>query len=227
MPTAFGKKTVRAHQSQTLLIVFPVDRPRPLSWEEILQPIKAQGYTRLLVQGRIKRVQSIDPSQLDLTRIFVIQDRLKIASPNRHRFIDSVQTALHYGQGKVRLFEPSGKEVGRYASGLRSPVSGKAFRPATPPLFSFNSPIGACPQCRGFGRVIQVDYGKAIPNGKLSIDQGAIKAWQGAVYGESKKDLLVFCKKKKIPTDIPFEDLTREQRDFVINGDPNYGKKGP
>ena len=220
------KKTEKAHQSQTLLIAFPVDKPRPLSWDEILQPIMAQGYTRVLIQGRIRRVQSIDPAQLDLTRIFVVQDRLKIASPNRHRFIDSVQTALHYGQGKVRLFEPSGKEVGRYASGLRSPVNGKAFRPATPPLFSFNSPVGACPQCRGFGRIIQVDYGKAIPNGKISIDQGAIKAWQGAVYGESKKDLLVFCEKENIPTDVPFEDLTREQRDFVINGDPNYGKKG-
>ena len=220
------KKTDREHQSKTLLITFPVKRPKLLSWEEILHPIKAQGYTRVLLHGVIRRVQSIDPSHLDLGQIFVIQDRLKITSPNRHRFIDSVQTALRYGQGIVRLFETSGKEVGRYASGLRSPANGKTFRPATPPLFSFNSPIGACPQCRGFGRIIQVDFGKAIPNGKLSIDQGAIKAWQGAVYGESKKDLLVFCKKENIPTDIPFEDLTREQSDFVIKGDPNYGKMG-
>ena len=220
------QKTERDHQSKTLLVTFHVERPKLLSWDEILQPIKAQGYTRVLLHGVIRRVQSIDASQLDRGQIFVIQDRLKIISPNRHRFIDSVQTALHYGQGKVRLFETSGKEVGRYASGLRSPASGKIFRPATPPLFSFNSPVGACPQCRGFGRIVQVDYGKAIPNGKLSIKQGAIKAWQGAVYGESNKDLLVFCKKEDIPTDVPFEDLTRKQRDFVINGDPNYGKMG-
>ena len=220
------EKTVRARQGQTLLICFPVEKPKLLSWEEVLQPIKAQGYTRILVQGVVRRVQSIDPSQFDLDQIFVIQDRLKIAPPNRHRFIDSAQTALHYGQGKVRLFRTSGEEACRYAAGLRSPATGKTFQPADPSLFSFNSPIGACPKCRGFGRIIQVDYAKAIPNQKLSIDQGAIKAWQGAVYGESNKDLLLFCKKESIPTHIPFADLTQEQRDFVINGDPNYGKTG-
>ncbi len=225
-PHSIWKKIQMANQGQSLLITFAVERPKQLRWEEILGPIKAQGYTRILLHGKIKRIESIDPSNLDLAPIFVVQDRLKINSRNRHRFIDSVQTALHYGQGKVWLFKASGIEAGHYSSGLHASTSGKTFRPATPPLFSFNSPIGACPDCRGFGRIIQVDYRRAIPNRKLSIEEDAIKAWQGAVYGASKKDLLVFCKRKKIPSDIPFEDLTQEQQEFVINGDPNYGKEG-
>jgi excinuclease UvrABC ATPase subunit len=68
-------------------------------------------------------------------------------------------------------------------------------------LFSFNSPLGACPKCRGFGRVIDIDYRLAIPDQTLSIDDGALKCWEGEVYGESKEDLLKFTKKKKIPTE--------------------------
>src|ERR1035438_6275858 len=114
-------------------------------------------------------------------------------------------------------------ELGHYSRGLHSPKTGRKFRAATPPLFSFNSPLGACPRCRGFGRVIDIDYRLAIPDPSLSIDAGAIRCWEGAVYGASKDDLRVFARRKKIPTDVPFERLSPEQRAFVVDGEPDYG----
>ena len=113
--------------------------------------------------------------------------------------------------------------AGHYSRGLHSPATGRTFRPAVPGLFSFNSPLGACPKCRGFGRVIDIDYRLAVPDHSVSIDDGAIKPWEGEVYGESKKDLLVFTRRKGIPTHVPFAALTPEQQAFVIDGEPGYG----
>ncbi len=160
--------------------------------------------------------------------LYVVQDRITIEGTHRARFLEAVEAALHFGQNQVHLFEPEGensRELAHYSRGLHSPKTGRTFRPATPPLFSFNSPLGACPQCRGFGRVIEIDYRLAIPDQSKSIDEGAIKCWEGEVYSESKRDLLVFAKKKKIPTNVPFYSLTPEQRAFVVEGEPGYGEE--
>ncbi len=225
-PESIWKKVFAASKDATALLCFRVDRPKQLKWDEILGPLKAQGYTRALVTGKICRIDDLKISMLGKNPLYIVQDRLKINAKGRSRFLESVQTALHFGRGEVLLFDDAGNDRGHYSTGLHSPKSGRRFKPASPSLFSFNSPIGACPECRGFGRIIQVDYRLAIPNRKLAIDEGAIKPWLGAVYGESLKDLKVFCRKKKIPTNIPFEDLSDEHQAFVIQGDPDYGKPG-
>ena len=162
--------------------------------------------------------------------VFVAQDRVRLTEDQRSRFLEAAETALHFGHGEVHLFRETTPghyaESGHYSRGLHSPKTGRTFRAATPALFSFNSPLGACPQCRGFGRIIDVDYRLAIPDHSLSLDAGAIKPWEGEIYGESKRDLYVFAKKLKIPTNVPFASLTAEQKDFIINGDPDYDKPG-
>jgi len=167
------------------------------------------------------------------TLVHVVQDRLRITAENQARFLEAVEAALHFGQGEVHLFQaasdtststlqPQLVPAGHYSRGLHSPRTGRTFRPATPGLFSFNSPLGACPRCRGFGRIIDIDWRLAIPDHSVSIDDGAIKPWEGAIYGESKKDLLRFTKKLGIPTHVPFAALTPEQQSFVIDGSPGY-----
>ena len=225
-PESIWKKVHAHSKDETLLLSFCIDRPKQLKWEEILGALKAQGYTRALAKGKVVRLDDLQVSKLGKTPLFIIQDRLKISAKGRNRFLESVQVALHFGRGEVVFFNDQGKKAAHYSIGLHSPKSGKQYKPATPSMFSFNSPIGACPECRGFGRVIQVDYRLAIPNRKLSIDHGAIKAWLGAVYGESLKDLKISCRKKKIPTNIPFEDMPEEHQNFVIQGDPDFGKPG-
>ncbi len=154
--------------------------------------------------------------------LLVIQDRIPLEPANETRFLEAAQTALHFGQGALRVLDAAGRELGRFSEGLHSPHTGRKFRPPTPALFSFNSPIGACPKCRGFGRVIELNERLVIPNPKLSIAGGVIRPFQGEVYGESQRDMLRACAKNKIPVDVPWRELTHAQREFVLAGEPDY-----
>ena len=110
----------------------------------------------------------------------------------------------------------------RYSEALESPVDGRRFRPASPALFSFNSPVGACPECRGFGRVIGLDWRKIVPNPALTLAEGAVAPFQGSVYGESQKDLVRACRKAGIPLDAPWKKLSAAHRRFLEDGEPGY-----
>jgi excinuclease ABC subunit A len=240
-PATIWTKARRAHPDVPCLVAFRVDRPGKLTWAEILKNLRGQAYLRVLLPGRratdplvAHRVDALQENEKPLTRrehMYVAQDRMSLQGRDKTRFLEAAETALHFGQGQLHLFtSSSGGEgftaIGHYSRGLHFPATGRSFRPASPALFSFNSPLGACPQCRGFGRVIEIDYRLAIPDRSKSINQGAIKCWEGQVYGESKKDLIVFAKKRGIPLDIPFAELTPEQQAFVIDGEPGYGTNG-
>jgi excinuclease ABC subunit A len=247
-PASIWQKAHSKWTGAAVVIAFKVAKPDNLNWPEILHSLKAQSYVRVLISAtadanshapaeqEILKVQRIDdllagPALLaSAAWLFVVQDRVSLTDEHRSRFLEATEAALHFGHGEVRLFRESTPgnftESGHYSRGLHSPKTGRTFRAATPPLFSFNSPLGACPQCRGFGRIIDVDYRLAIPDHSLSIDDGAIKPWEGEIYGESKRDLYVFAKKRKIPTNVPFASLAAEQKDFIINGDPDYDKPG-
>nr|WP_232767375.1 hypothetical protein [Geminisphaera colitermitum] len=239
-PQTIWQKTRAAHADATLVIAFRVTRPEKLSWTEILQNLQAQGYTRVLISTpsgagvppatsaavTAARIDALQPSTLQpSTFLHVAQDRLAITDAHRSRFLEAVETALHFGQGQVHLFaENSGTfhEVGHYSRGLHSPKTGRTFRAATPAMFSFNSPLGACPACRGFGRVIEIDYRLAIPDQTLSIEDGAIKPFVGQVYSMSREDLIRAARRHKIPTRIPYAQLTEKQREFIMLGEPEY-----
>ncbi|KXU34752.1 excinuclease ABC subunit A [Cephaloticoccus primus] len=252
-PASIWQKTLAGFESRTLLLCFAVNRPAALGWGEIFQNLKAQGYTRVIVGTRVEKIDALADSPsgeagavsgeaptgasqsktVEDCRIYVIQDRLTIQPEARARFLEAAETALHFGQGQVFLFShdtserdaaKSCEQVAHFSKGLHSPGTGRQFRAASPALFSFNSPLGACPRCRGFGRVIEVDYRLAIPDHSLSIEGGAIKCWESDIYGESKKDLLKVARRLKIPTRIPFAALTPEQRDLVIYGEPDYNE---
>ena len=244
-PQTIWEKALATSGGKPLVIAFRVKKPDNLTWLEILQNLKAQSYVRVLLPTASSDIgeepsphsvlaahrvddllASISPLA-NAPHLFVAQDRITADNTNRPRALEALEAALHFGHGEVFLFSAEKfTELGHFSRGLHSPKTGRTFRQATPALFSFNSPLGACPQCRGFGRVIEIDYRLAIPDQTKSIDDGALKCWEGEVYSESKKDLRVFAKKKKIPTNIPFADLTPEQRTFVIDGEPGYGTEG-
>lgn len=235
-PQTIWAQASATHHARTTIIAFRITKPTNLKWLEILQSLKGQSYVRVLLPGvkssPASTLQRIDdllaaPQSLDeVGQIFVAQDRIVLDDAQKSRFLEAVETALHFGQGQVYLFAADTLvELGHYSRGLHSPKTGRTFRAASPALFSFNSPLGACPQCRGFGRVIDIDYRLTIPDQTVSIDDGAIKCWESDIYGESKKDLLKFTRKRKIPTNVPFATLTPEQQSFVIDGEPGYGEE--
>ena len=238
-PPTIWDKSLAGHGGRAVVIAFKITRPANLTWLEILKNLLGQSYVRILGSGpggvltahRVADLLVAPKPLAKATHLFVVQDRVTLAPEHKARFLEAVETALHYGQGEVRLFSnpPSGlrdapfDELGHYSRGLRSPKTGRRFRAATPALFSFNSPLGACPRCRGFGRVIDLDHRQALPDQSLSIAEGVIRCWESEIYGESKKDLLVFTRKNKIPTNVPFASLTPEQQAYVIDGEPGYG----
>jgi len=239
-PRTIWAKLAASHSGRAVVVAFKVSRPDKLAWAEILAGLKGQGYTRVLCERNKEGAKGTPP--LESRRIdempaaptpaelgaalYVVQDRLAVQPDNQARFLEAAETAMHFGRGEVHLFSDTTWEpAGHYSRGLHSPGTGRTFRAATPALFSFNSPLGACPVCRGFGRIIEIDYRLAIPDTSLSIDDGAIKCWEGKVYGESKDDLLVFARRQKIPTHVPFASLRPDQKDYVILGEPGYGKE--
>jgi len=240
-PATIWDKTFAAQAGQTVVVTFRVSKPANLAWSEILQNLKGQSYVRVLVPGasgalaahRIDDLLTEAKPLATATLLHVAHDRITLAPDQKARFLEAVETSMHFGDGEVRIFgspesairHPQLSELGHFSRGLHSPATGRTFRAASPALFSFNSPLGACPKCRGFGRVIDIDYRLAVPDQSLSIDGGAIKCWESEIYGESKKDLLVFTRKKRIPTNVPFASLTPEQQSFVIDGEPGYGEE--
>ena len=110
----------------------------------------------------------------------------------------------------------------RYSSDLHCAEDDLHYSDPTPSLFSFNSPIGACEACRGFGRVIGIDFGLVIPDTAKSLKEGAIKPWQTESYKESQEDLQLHCRKRGVAMDIAWRDLPETDRQWVLEGDPDF-----
>ena len=225
-PQSIWKKALKDWPGETILLTFLVNRPHNSPWDPVRNALLRQGYNRILTDGRTRKLECLEPDEFPSQAISVIQDRLRLEPGAKVRFIDSAQTALRFGRGTMQLHDGSGDLLASYSEGLQSPLSGRRFRRPSPALFSFNSPVGACSQCRGFGRIIEIDDRLVIPDRTRSINQGVVKAFQGSIYGQSHLDLEKACQREKIPLDVPFDQLPPEDRKFVIEGDPSYGAEG-
>src|SRR6266404_2436692 len=158
----------------------------------------------------------------------VIQDRLSLAQSNRARFIEACEQAYHFGKGKLAIRElPLTNEetfgVHHFSDRLHCAQCDIEYRDPSPALFSFNNPVGACPACRGFGRIISIDYSRALPDRSKTLAGGVVKPWQTGHGLESQNDLLKMCHHFEIPTNVPFDKLPKKWQDFVIEGEPDYG----
>ena len=197
---------------QRLMVCIPLQVPERLSDDEVLQLLNQQGYAR--IHGR----------QGD--RVDVVQDRLKLTEANRGRLTEALETALHYGKGHVRVYPLSdAREAGhpaKFSSHHHCAHCDIEYPEPSPSQFSFNSPIGACDSCRGFGRIIGVDYGLVIPNERKSLKDGAIKPIQTPAYEEVQRDLIRYAKKQGIPINTPWAELTKAQQQWVLDGEGDW-----
>jgi excinuclease ABC subunit A len=207
---------------------FAVARPAGVSWGEALEPFIARGYTRGVFGGAPVKLAELGAGNAAEREGFVLQDRVALAPENKGRFIEAATAAFRLGRGSLAIFNgkngADGKWEARVFCETLTDRSGRRFRPATPALFSFNSPVGACPVCRGFGRVIGLDWTKIIPDETKSIAGGAVAPFQGKIYGESQRDLERCAKKQGVPLDVPWKNLSKQHRDYVVNGEPGYGE---
>ena len=161
----------------------------------------------------------------------VVADRFRISKAEKARVIEAIEVALKRGSGVMTVYtmseaegEAEAKEpvLWKFSAGLHCPESGLRYREPIPSMFSFNSAVGACEACRGFGRVIGVDWGLVIPNEKLTLRTGAIKPIQTPAWKEIQDDLMRHAESHGIPRDTAWAKMTAEQKDWVINGEESY-----
>ncbi|HEU4623441.1 MAG TPA: excinuclease ABC subunit UvrA [Steroidobacteraceae bacterium] len=162
--------------------------------------------------------------------LLVVQDRFRLGNAERGRVLESLEAALRVGRGRVNVHvvdagdPPKSLDCWKYSNELHCPDCDLSYREPIPSLFSFNSPVGACETCRGFGRTIGIDYGLVIPDESKSLRAGAVRPWQTQSYKECQDDLLKFAKKRGIPLDRPWRELSAEHRRWVIEGEGSWNQ---
>jgi excinuclease ABC subunit A len=174
---------------------------------------------------KASKVAEVEAPLPKLASLEVVADRLVARSSERSRLVEALEMAMAHGGGRVDVLVEGGERL-QYSSGLHCAHCDKSFRDATPGLFSFNSPIGACESCRGFGRTIGVDWQRVIPNKRLTLDQGAIKAWAGKSSESERKELAKWAKEAGIPMDVPLDQFTDGQMLWLLDGDGRAWNKG-
>lgn len=203
-----------------VVMTFPVELPGNTSADEVTQWLSASGFTRVHAERDV--ATPAGPHKL----LDVVADRFRIQAAEKARVIEAIELALKRG-GRLNVYvqpaqEGSVEEMWRFSTGLHCPDSDLRYAEPTPSLFSFNSAMGACETCRGFGRVIGVDYGLVIPNDKLTLRSGAIKTLQTPAWAENQDDLMRHAEAAGIPRDTPWYKLTPDQQHWVIHGTPGY-----
>ena len=228
---SIANEVLRNCAGKNVLITFWVAIPVKTEPRRFFEFLRQQGYLRVWINNEVVRVD-VDPKKIKRlgARVQVIQDRIAITLENRARLVEAIETALRFGKGKVNVIpissdsHPSSFSPQPFSTGWHCAHCDLDIRPPTPGLFSFNSPLGACPECRGFGRTITIDLNRAIPDRSLSIKQGVVRVFRGQEFGESQKDLLHACAREEVHIDVPFEELPKPDQDFVINGEKRLGE---
>lgn len=205
-------KDLMANPPFGVLLTFPVEIPHNFTPEEVKALLAGQGYTR---------IHREDDSFLE-----VIIDRVRPTPANRARVMEGIETAFRHGHGRVIAYPldergNAGSPM-RFSSDFHCPDCDIPYRDPVPNLFSFNSPIGACETCRGFGRIIGIDDDLVIPDHSKTLAEGAVRPWQSESYRECQDDLIRFAHRRRIPTDIPWLKLTSAQKRWVLEGEGEW-----
>ncbi len=225
--TIFAELARRAEAAgdPRLVVTFPVPVPKNFSEAEVRQLLEQQGYTRVHAQKK--------------GLLEIVQDRFRLSAVERTRVIEALEAALRVGQGRVDVHalaeqtdanaaatnhesRTTSHDPWRFSSDLHCPDCDIHYHEPTPSLFSFNSPIGACEACRGFGRIIGIDFGLVIPDESKTLREGAIKPWQTPSFSECQDDLAKYAPKRGIPMDVPWREMSEAHKHWVLEGDPDW-----
>ena len=178
-----------------------------------------QGFTRLEVNGEMIRIDEYQYKEEDT--VYLLVDRMSCDDSKDavSRLTDSAETAMFEGNGACMLrFYPAGEESRLHRFSTKFEADGITFEEPTDQMFSFNSPVGACPTCEGFGKVIGIDEHLVIPNRALSVYDGAVVCWRGEKMGEWLTEFLREAPAHDFPIFTPYYELTKEQKDYLWHG---------
>ena len=202
-------------------LTFPVPAPRSLPWDEVREGLLQAGFHRLLQDRGVAELEQLDAPPGEV--IDVVADRFVYRKSTRKRAADSLEQAFEFGKGRLDLhdMDDDWRREG-FSNRLQCSDCGLSYAEPQPNLFSFNSPLGACETCHGFGRVIDIDPDLVVPDPSMSIAEGAVKPWTTRSARWELRQLKKFCQRKGISTEVPFAELSEEHRRLVLDGEGSY-----
>ena len=205
-------------------ILSPIVHQEKGSQKDVIDKIRTNGFIRLRVDDEFVLIDEV--KELDKNKkhnIDIVIDRIKVSPANRGRIFDSIETALDYSHGLLVLYFENGEEK-VLSSRHTCKYCGFSVPKLEPRLFSFNAPNGYCPDCKGLGIKREAEPSLIVPNQDLSINEGAIDYYKNTVGTKNLEwqEFELLCNLYKIPLDVPFKDLSKEQKDIIF-----YGSKTP
>src|ERR1035437_9751557 len=210
-----------------LMVLTPVIPTGDRTLSEQLQSLLLQGFSRLDVNGETVQITEAIKNTIaekDFDSVYLLIDRLVVEHTKTaiSRLTDSVETAFSEGNGVCVLKMITDEKPELLYFSKKFEADGMTFETPTVHTFSFNSPIGACPTCEGFGRVIGIDEDLVVPNKNLSVYEDAVVCWKGEVMSEWKNQLIHSASKFNFPVHKPYYELTGEQRQLLWTGNSYF-----
>ena len=219
-------KKLRAEKldGSRFLVTFSVTTPASLPWEEVRNGLLRSGFHRIVVAGKPVDIQELEERpEAGQETCTVLVDRLALNNRSKKRTHDSFEQAFQYGKGRLTLIFPDEDNAEfPFSDRLECAACGIAYQEPVPNMFSFNSPLGACETCRGFGRTIDIDPELIVPDPTLTLKKGAVKPWRIKAAQWERRELFSFCEQNNIPTDVPWQALSQEQRHAIVEGENDY-----
>ena len=221
---SIAEKTIKMLHGKRALVCFGVPAPPGTAPSDFFQFLHSQGFLRVWLNRAVVRTDVAPTIDRLPGLVTIIQDRLTIdATGVLSRLTEAIEQALRYGKEKLTIVELESGVDHKYSTGWHCPYCDIDIRPPSPGLFSFNNPVGACPDCRGFGRTIGIDLNRALPDRRLSLAGGVIKPFQTAQMQECQRDLIRNAIQREIDIHSPFQDLAEADQQWVIEGEIKPG----
>ena len=231
--SSVAEALLRTHSGHRVSFGAPLAAVAESDPDTLRERLLREGYTRLLDAGdRVLDVADLCDDELARVRdsALVLIDRLLVPGPEggeegRSRLAEAAAAAFARSDGWLVVVDATTTPGSRatFREGFRCDGCGRRFPTPSPPLFSFNSPLGACDACQGFGRVAGIDFERVVPNPGVSLAGGAIVPFTTPMGRHLQRDLMAACRAEGVPTNVPFADLDPKQRAFVVDGDEDRG----
>jgi excinuclease ABC subunit A len=228
-PSASAEEVASELDGRRAIVSYPTFASGTEHYLDVREELLREGYRRILVAGEARDLDEVAPTEAlaEGGQIEVVVDRLKVTKRGRRRLAAAFETAWRRGDGRAEVLVPDDAAPKRLtiARGLACPSCARTFAPPKPGLFSYQSPVGACPTCRGFGRVLGVDWRKVVPDPRKSLKARAIKPWSGPKATWERRMLKQFCVERGIDMDAPWSELSDDDREAVLEGEGSWRRK--
>ncbi len=219
--------TAAAHAAQQLdqervVLTYPLRTDGVEEYLEVRERLVRDGFRRVWVGDGVRDIDAVRPSEAlaDGGVVRVVVDRLRVVAHDLQRLAAGIEQAWNHSDGEAEV--RAGRQQLPLRRGMSCPRCGVQLRPPRPGLVSCNSPLGACPVCRGFGRVLGIDVDKVVPDPTRSLKQRAVRPWNGPKTRWERAQLRKLCERHGIDMDVPWRALTRREQRLVFEGDGDW-----